>query len=309
MRRSQDRAALDRAMSVETRKFGDRHLGFEHFVLALAQEPHTKAGHLFAELGISHWKALKIILESFRQGSAYMDEEEALRSVGIERQALIREAEANFGEGVISDGPGHSPTPRMMRLEGRAEVIALELGDDELDSVHLLIAVLLPGDETYRDIFESLGVSIEDLRERALRMAGATEEMITKYRNAARERNRLDEALGKDHQSEWRSLLVQKDNFDARFRALLAEGRAIGLKDRILVEKLEGLLRDARFTVVDASQNAPSIFVMCNPALRQAVMISVFEEESGKMHTGWGQDLSTIPRWAFKSYFPFRGTV
>lgn len=309
MNRSQEFLALNTAMSAEARRFGDQHLGFEHLVLALSQGPVTKAGALLAELGLTHQRTLEVILNSYRRGSTYLDEDEALRSVGIERQILIEEAEANFGEGAISEGPSLTHTPQMMRLHGRAEVLALELGDHEVGSLHLLIAALLPGFETHPDVIETLGFSIGELRDRALTMAGAPEQMITKYRNSATNRNRLDETLGKDHQREWRKLVVQRDDFDDRFRALLAEGRAIGLEDRVLVEHLAGLVRDAGFTVIDASQEAPSAFVMCNPSLRQVVILSVFEEGPGNMHTGWGQELSRIPAWAFKSYFPFKGSA
>lgn len=300
---------LHKLMADEARKFGDRHIGFEHLVLALSQGPLTKAGRVLAELGLTHEKALKVVLGSYRQGSTYLDEEEALRSIGIERQTLIDGAEASFGGGAISGGPAFTTTPQMTRLEGRAEVIALELGNHETASLHLLIAALVPGSETHPDLIEALGFSIDNLRDRALTMAGASEEMITKYRNASAERDRLDEALGKHHRSEWRSLLVQSEDFDKRVRALLAEGQAMGLEDRILVEQLEGLVRDAGFTVIDASQNASSIFVMCNPALRQVVILSVIEQWAKTMGTGWGRDLSRIPSWASKSYFPFKGTA
>jgi ATP-dependent Clp protease ATP-binding subunit ClpA len=309
LRRSQDFSALIRAMSAEARKFGDKHLGFEHLVLALSRGSVTKAGGLLAELGLTHKRALEVILNSYRQGSRYLDEEEALRSIGIEREALIEGVEANFGEGAISEGPSLTFTPQMMTLMGRAEVIALDLGDDESSSHHLLIAALLPGRETHPHIFEALGFSVDDLRDRALRMAEASQEMIKKYRTAVTERNRADQALGEDHRSEWRSLVVRSEEFDERVRALLSEGRAIGLEGRLLVEQLEGFLRDSGFTLIDASQNASSVFVMCNPALRQVVMLSVMEQKAGNMSTGWGRDLSKIPSWAKKSYFPFKGTA
>ncbi|SNR62905.1 Clp protease N-terminal domain-containing protein [Actinomadura mexicana] len=161
----------------EARALRDRRIGTEHVLLALAGAEDA-TGRALREHGLAPDDLRARIVRVDRAGGDVLDSD-ALRSIGIDLDAVREATEQSFGEGAL-DVPagkldrfrrGHIPfTPQAKKALELSLRHALRLGQKEIRSGHLLLGVLHDGDFPSVRLATEAGVDVEALRAEVCRL-------------------------------------------------------------------------------------------------------------------------------------------
>jgi ATP-dependent Clp protease ATP-binding subunit ClpA len=161
----------------EARALNDRHIGTEHVLLSLAAGDDVMAGVL-REAGLDAKDLRARITRINRSGGDVLDPD-ALRSIGIDLDAVREATEQSFGEGAL-DVPagkldryrrGHIPfTPKAKKALELSLRHAVRLKSKQIRSGHILLGLLHDGDFLSARLAAEAGVDIGELRARVDRL-------------------------------------------------------------------------------------------------------------------------------------------
>lgn len=164
----------------EARALRDGRIGTEHVLLTLAAAENA-TGRVLREYGLGPDDLRARIVRLNRAGGDVLDPD-ALRSIGIDLDAVREATEQSFGEGAL-DAPagrsgrfrrGHVPlTPHAKKALELSLRHALRLGQKEIRSGHLLLGVLHDGDFSSVRLATEAGVGVEELRAEMSRLLAA----------------------------------------------------------------------------------------------------------------------------------------
>lgn len=155
----------------EARALGDRHIGTEHVLLSLLGGGDPMA-RVLREAGLDTDDLRARIVRVNRSGGDVLDSD-ALRSIGIDLDAVREATEQSFGEGAL-DVPagklhryarGHIPfTPKAKKALELSLRHAIRLKQKEIRSGHLLLGILHDGDFLSARLAAEAGVDLAKLR-------------------------------------------------------------------------------------------------------------------------------------------------
>ncbi|WP_194920497.1 Clp protease N-terminal domain-containing protein [Catenulispora rubra] len=184
------------------RFLGDRHIGTEHVLLGLVQSATSVAGRVLAGVGVTRERVLADIerIEQARQEperDLVEKDAAALRTIGIDLDAVRAAVEESFGPGALEGGAAHrdgSLGPWWRRRHGREpqtrntgsprghipfsprakkvlelslrEALALKHG--YIGTEHILLGLIREGQGLAARILTDEGVRLEHLRELVL---------------------------------------------------------------------------------------------------------------------------------------------
>ena len=167
---SEARAAVTQAQA-EARELHHRWIGTEHLLLGLLARPESASAVVLARHGVTHESAVKTIV------GLLADEldAEALRTFGIELDAVRDRVEEAFGPGALdaprahrcaSPPPGrHIPfTPRAKKALELALREALALKSRTITEEHLALGLLRVGEGLAARVLHDRGVDPGELR-------------------------------------------------------------------------------------------------------------------------------------------------
>lgn len=147
---------------------GHQRFGSDHMLLALAGQPGQVTSQALAEAGVRADRVREAMLA--RHGTDGIDDEEALRTLGIDLSAVRAKVEETFGEGAL-DGHrrGRRGSPRLTSEGKKTLELALReavrLKDHYIGAEHLLLGILRAGGPGH-DVLRTLGVDVAALRRR-----------------------------------------------------------------------------------------------------------------------------------------------
>ncbi|WP_141576904.1 Clp protease N-terminal domain-containing protein [Actinomadura sp. WMMA1423] len=161
----------------EARALRDRHIGTEHVLLALTGAQDAM-GRALREHGLTQDDLRARIVRVNRAGGDVLDSE-ALRSIGIDLDAVREATEQSFGEGALDVPPGkidryrrgHIPfTPKAKKALELGLRHAVRLRQKEIRSGHLLLGLLHDDDFLSTRLVTEAGVDVEALRDEVRRL-------------------------------------------------------------------------------------------------------------------------------------------
>jgi ATP-dependent Clp protease ATP-binding subunit ClpA len=191
--------AVVRGAYEEARALDHGRIGTEHLLLAMLDPERGLAARVLADAGVQRAEVLagvnRLVGERRRFGP---DDADALRSIGIDLDAVVQAIEANFGPQALDlppdARPRHRPRPRqVLRRRRRAASPthrprgghipfaarskktlelslreALRLHDKQIGSEHLLLGLLREGEGLAARILVDTGHPLDDLRRRVI---------------------------------------------------------------------------------------------------------------------------------------------
>ncbi|GLW63315.1 Clp protease [Actinomadura rubrobrunea] len=170
------RAAVTLAQEEAVRELGHRHIGPEHLLLALAQDD-GPAGRALRGHGVQVHE-LRARLARAGADDDPLDPE-ALRSIGIDLDAVRRATEETFGEGALDAPPGRWRRGRRWHVpfsKGAKKSLelalrhAIRLRHNRIEAGHLLLGVLHDKDCPAVRILEASGVAVDSVRAEVTRL-------------------------------------------------------------------------------------------------------------------------------------------
>jgi ATP-dependent Clp protease ATP-binding subunit ClpA len=162
----------------EARELGHPSVGTHHILLGVLDEPESLAARALKRLGVEAGEMRGEITRFVeREQAAFSDEDaDALRSVGIDLDAVRRSIEQAFGPGALDRGTsggrkrGHIPFTRgakkALELALRE---ALHLGHNYIGTEHLLLGLVRDERCSAARILAARGLSGERVRTEVLR--------------------------------------------------------------------------------------------------------------------------------------------
>lgn len=152
---------------------GHDFIGTEHLLLGLAQTAGVASEALRAhgvELGRLRDETVRALADDGVPATRGQAAKEALSSLGIDLTEIRRLADENFGPGAFK-----YPRPAFSVLAKKAVQAslqrAIELGQQRIDTEHLLLGVLADGDGVPIRVLATLGVDADALRRSVLERA------------------------------------------------------------------------------------------------------------------------------------------
>jgi len=158
----------------EARTLRDPRTGTEHLLLALLDDRASTAYRVLCGLGLR----AEDVRDAVRRGEAGLvrqQDAEALRSIGIDVDAVLARLTETFGEDAVRAVLREQGTPRRSPSRhipfsqaardamGSAVREAIRLGDKHIDDGHILAGVLSSGGAA-RGLVQAQGVSAEQVR-------------------------------------------------------------------------------------------------------------------------------------------------
>jgi ATP-dependent Clp protease ATP-binding subunit ClpA len=175
----------------QARELKHGYIGTEHLLVALARDP-TAAGAALRDSGVDADRVQSEIVRriGIGKGTLAIADADALKSIGIDLDAVRRKVEESFGPGALDHPSCAEPKGFMDRLLGRGGLArpsghlpftarskkvlelslreAVRLGHDRIDSAHILLGVLREGEGLAAQILVEAGVDLGELRRRTL---------------------------------------------------------------------------------------------------------------------------------------------
>ncbi len=178
----------------EARRFAHPWLGTEHLLLGVLAQPDAPGVRALAELGVTPDTARAALSQVVSIGDLGAGDADALRTLGIDLDAVRQRVEAAFGPGAL-DRPlpcrarhrlrwrrgrcepasraGHLPfMPRAKRALERSLREALALGHRHIGVDHILLGLLDPKGNMAVELLRHLGADPEAVRARVLHRLG-----------------------------------------------------------------------------------------------------------------------------------------
>jgi ATP-dependent Clp protease ATP-binding subunit ClpA len=178
----------------EARGLGQGYVGTEHLLLALLREGGI-AARVLTGAGVTHAAVRASIDATVGRGTAPSDDAEALRSIGIDLDAVRATVEHAFGPGALERARprrrrlrgarrrracGYGTvrngsiafTPRCKKVLELALRESLRLGHGYIGTEHILLGLLREGEGLAVAILVRKGVALPDLRRRVLDALG-----------------------------------------------------------------------------------------------------------------------------------------
>ena len=145
------------------------HIEPEHLLSALLRDPESVAVRVLSDLGASPDRMLQV-LGRRRKGTAGLDESEveALRSIGIDAEEVVRRIESELGT-PLTDArrwtAGHIPfakgAKKVLELALRE---AIALGHKEIGTEHVLLGLLRDATGPVEAAFTDAGITLPSAR-------------------------------------------------------------------------------------------------------------------------------------------------
>jgi ATP-dependent Clp protease ATP-binding subunit ClpA len=177
----------------EARALGHRHIGTEHLLLALLVPHRGGAAEILASAGLDHERARARITRLIGSPGLSDGDAAALRSIGIDLDAIRAKLEQAFGPGALDAEPQcqprglfrrrpATPEPAMGHIRfsaGAKKVLelslreALRLKHKYIGTEHLLLGLIREGDGLAAKIMVDTGIDLTDLRRRTEESFGA----------------------------------------------------------------------------------------------------------------------------------------
>ncbi len=141
----------------------------EHLLAGLLQDDESGAAQVLRDLGASTDR-LSEVLGRRRATTAGLDESEveALRSIGIDAEEVVRRVEAELGTPLQDPGrwtAGHIPfskdAKKVLELALRE---AIALGDKEIRSEHVLLGLVRDAHGPVAEAFDDAGITLATVR-------------------------------------------------------------------------------------------------------------------------------------------------
>ncbi len=159
------RAAVEIAQD-EARGLRHPYLGTEHLVIGMLTTE-CLGGQLLRSRGMSA-PAARRQLQEWEAGAGRLDPE-ALATIGIDLDAVLRAAETQFGTGALSAGArrmprGHLPfTKRAKKVLELAVREAGAIDAGEINSGHLLLGVITEAEGDGARLVRAAGIDVDEL--------------------------------------------------------------------------------------------------------------------------------------------------
>lgn len=149
-------------------ELGHPQVGTDHVLLALVEQEGGPASRALAEAGLTGARVRAAVVESHSSAHLGADDEEALRSLGIDLGAVRARVEEAFGPGALAPRPATSRqhfTREAKKSLGLALREAVRLRQRFIGSEHLLLGILRSEGDGY-DVLRALDVDVAALRRR-----------------------------------------------------------------------------------------------------------------------------------------------
>lgn len=148
-------------------------VGTEHMLLAMIDEPVGTAGVVLRAAGLEHG-AVRDLVRRRTSGLLNSDDVEALRTIGIDADAVLRKMTESFGPAAVSgrrqQGRGQFDDAAKLALQ-RALGSAIKRHAGGIGTEHLLLGLLV-GDCTATAVLVDAGVDRDRLRANLLAELG-----------------------------------------------------------------------------------------------------------------------------------------
>lgn len=143
---------------------GRDYIGTEHLLLGLAGVPEGLAAAVLSERGLTAERLRQEVTRlPDRPGSAAAGHAEALATIGIDVDEIRRRADASFGSGrFVFPRPAYSPRAKDALIRSLSE--AETLGDQDIDTQHVLLGLLADGEGRAVTALRALGADPAQLR-------------------------------------------------------------------------------------------------------------------------------------------------
>jgi ATP-dependent Clp protease ATP-binding subunit ClpA len=170
----------------EARQLGHRQVGTEHLLLALVVPHRGGAGSVLAGVGLDHERVSADITRVLGVRQLGDGDAAALRSIGIDLEAIRAKLEQIFGPGALDCEPPVRPSrlfrrqspanPPLghIRFSARAKKVlelslreALRLKHGYIGAEHILLGLIREGEGLAARIMVDAGVNMSDLRRSA----------------------------------------------------------------------------------------------------------------------------------------------
>ncbi len=153
----------------EASRLGHSWLGTEHLLLGLLHQRETRASHVLFGLGVTASSVERELVEELGEpgGDPILgdEDEEALRTLGIDLQEVRHRVEEVFGPGALERArPGHCGLPMARRLKQSLERAAHAAHGGPIDTDHLLLGMTQAPGALAMSLLTRLGVSADAVR-------------------------------------------------------------------------------------------------------------------------------------------------
>ena len=144
-------------------------LGTEHLLLGLLRRTDTRASLVLSSLGVTAASVERELVDELGPSRDLVlgdEDEEALRTLGIDLREVRRRVEQAFGPGALERArPGRCGHPMMPRLKQSLERAArVAPGGEPIDTDHLLVGMTRVRGALAAQLLERLGVSEAEIR-------------------------------------------------------------------------------------------------------------------------------------------------
>lgn len=171
----------------EALSLGHRHIGTEHVLLGLLGESGGVAAAVLRDAGVTPTRVRAAVERIVGRGEPEPDDAEALRSIGIDLDAVRARVEESFGPGALGFArgserrrlrrrcearPDQPPfTPRSKKVLELALRQSLALHHSYVGTEHILLGLLAEG-EGVAAVILSAGIGLPEIRRRTLAAVG-----------------------------------------------------------------------------------------------------------------------------------------
>jgi ATP-dependent Clp protease ATP-binding subunit ClpA len=151
----------------EAMALGHDHIGTEHVLLGLVGAEGGLAGEVLTQHGVSLSRAreetMRILVAAGVTGTGGQAATDALASIGIDVEAIRRQADATFGPGRFQyPRPPFTPRGKKVLELSLRESVALE--HSYIGTEHLLLGMLAEGEGVGIKVLQALDVNVAELR-------------------------------------------------------------------------------------------------------------------------------------------------
>lgn len=172
-----------RGAMAERDRWGHRNAGTEHLLLALLDDEISNVAGLLRQAGVDRDRVVAAIDRKVGRGTEELGDRdaEALRSIGIDLEAVRSKVEESFGVGALEPPPARNRRGLFGgweltgRFSARARKVlelalreAIQLRHREIGAEHILLGLLREGNGLAVLVLTEAGLDLAELRRRTL---------------------------------------------------------------------------------------------------------------------------------------------